>query len=76
MSDNIFLKENKKQMFLEEYMNYNVGGRENLGSQLPVAVYRLMEYSLKEELTERFGTEEQIRIFRDAGYRADRKSVV
>ncbi len=70
MSDNIFLKENKKQMFLEEYMNYNVGDRENLGSQLPVAVYRLMEYSLKEELTERFGTEEQIRIFRDAGYRA------
>lgn len=45
-------------------------GRENLGTELPVAVYRMLEYSFREELAERFGKEEQIRIFRAAGYRA------
>lgn len=45
-------------------------GRENLGADVPVAVYRLLEYSLREELTERFGKDEQIKIFRGAGYRA------
>lgn len=45
-------------------------GRENLGAELPVAVYRLLEYSFREELAERFGREEQIDIFRGAGYRA------
>lgn len=45
-------------------------GRENLGTEIPVAVYRMLEYSLREELTERFGGEEQIAVFRSAGYRA------
>ena len=45
-------------------------GRENLGAELPVAVYRLLEYSFREELVERFGKEEQVKIFRGAGYRA------
>ena len=51
-------------------MQAKVNGRENLGAEIPVAVYRLLEYSLREELTERFGKEEQIQIFRSAGYRA------
>ena len=45
-------------------------GRENLGAEVPVAVYRMLEYSLREELTERLGGEEQIAVFRSAGYRA------
>lgn len=45
-------------------------GRENLGADLPVAVYRLLEYSFKDELAERFGKEAQIQIFRGAGCRA------
>ena len=45
-------------------------GRENLGTELPVAVYRMLEYSFREELSGRFGKEEQISIFRGAGYRA------
>lgn len=45
-------------------------GRENLGAEIPVAVYRLLEYSFREELAGRFGKEEQINIFRGAGYRA------
>lgn len=46
------------------------GGRENLGTEIPVTVYRLLEYSFREELAGRFGKEEQIDIFRGAGYRA------
>lgn len=45
-------------------------GRENLGADLPLAVYRLLEYSLREELVQRFGREDQVQIFRGAGYRA------
>lgn len=69
MAENVFL-ENKKKLGLAEYMNFNAGDRGNLGSELPVAVYRLLEYSMREQLTEQFGEEEQIRIFRKAGFRA------
>lgn len=69
MAENVFL-ENKKKLSLAEYMNYNLGDRGNLGDELPVIVYRLMEYSMREQLTEEFGEEMQIRIFRSAGYKA------
>lgn len=55
---------------LSDYLRPQENGRENLGAELPVAVYRLMEYSLRDELVERFGKEAQIEIFRGAGYRA------
>lgn len=57
---------------LKDYLQTQTNGRENLGDAIPVAVYRLMEYSLREELTAQLGREEQIRIFRNAGYRAGR----
>lgn len=69
MNENIFLKDQKK-LGLAEYMDYNLDGRGNLGEDIPVAVYRLMEYSLREELEERYGREEQIRVLRGAGFRA------
>lgn len=69
MEENVFLKD-KKELKLADYMQAQVNGRENLGAEIPVAVYRLLEYSLREELTGKFGKEEQIRIFRNAGYRA------
>ena len=47
MAENVFL-ENKRKLSLTEYMNYNTNDRGNLGDQLPVAVYRLMEYSIRE----------------------------
>lgn len=71
MAENVFL-ENKRKLGLDEYMNFNSSGRGNLGDEIPVAVYRLMEYSLREQLVEEFGSETQIRIFRQAGYRAGR----
>lgn len=69
MTTNIFLADQKPISF-EDYLQYNENSRGNLGSEIPVFVYRLLEYSLKDELIRRFGREEQIMIFRDAGRKA------
>ena len=57
MTDNIFLADVKPISF-EDYLQYNEDSRGNLGDELPVLVYRLLEYSLKDELIRRFGKEE------------------
>lgn len=69
METNIFLAE-KLPIQFEEYLQYNEGSRGNLGEELPVVVYRLLEYSLKEELIQQFGKDVQVDIFRKAGRRA------
>ena len=66
MEENIFLKGRKPIQF-EEYLKYDENSRGNLGAELPVIVYRMLEYSLKEELIRRYGKEEQVEIFRSAG---------
>ena len=71
MKDNVFLEDQKK-FGLADYMNFDINGREHMGSTVPLAVYRLLEYSVREELTERFGREIQADIFRCAGRRAGR----
>ena len=48
MEENIFMSE-KKQITFEEYLQYDENSRGNLGEELPVIVYRLLEYSLKDE---------------------------
>lgn len=45
-------------------------GRVHLGKEMPVEVYRLFEFTMKDELTQRFGKKEAIEIFRSAGKRA------
>jgi len=45
-------------------------GRENLGSEMPVAVYRLLMYCMMDELTETFGKERGEELIRKIGYRA------
>jgi len=69
MADNVFL-EDRAQLEFTEYLNYDENGRGNLGDELPVMVYRMLEFSLKDELVRRFGKEEQIDIFRKAGQKA------
>ena len=69
MSENVFLKD-QRPVRLEDYLEFTPGARGNLGDELPVAVYRLLEYSLKETLRERYGKQTQIELFRDAGHRA------
>lgn len=45
-------------------------GRPNLGLRTRLEVYRLMQYSFRDVLEQRFGAEETDRIFYDAGYLA------
>lgn len=45
-------------------------GRGNLGDQMPVAVYRLLQYTLLDELSERYGKETAQDIMRKTGYRS------
>lgn len=66
MGENIFLAGRKPIQF-EEYLKYDENSRGNLGEELPVLVYRMLEYSLKEELIRRYGKDEQVEIFRSAG---------
>lgn len=63
--DNIFLK-NQAPETLDSFLSYSEGGRDNLGNTIPVMVYRMLEYSLKLELVNRLGKEEQVEIFRSA----------
>lgn len=53
MVENIFLKDQKPISFAD-YLYYNPDSRENLGAELPVMVYRMLEYSLKDELIKRY----------------------
>ncbi len=69
MTENIFT-ENLKEVSFQDYLKTSGGERGNLGDELPVLVYRLLEYSLREQLIEAFGKERQIDIFRRAGYQA------
>ena len=69
MEENIFMKE-KKPISFEDYLEYDENSRGNLGEELPVIVYRLLEYSIKDELAVRYGREEQVEIFRNAGRKA------
>lgn len=69
MENNVFL-EGRKKPTLHDYMNFDEDGRSNLGEEIPVIVYRLLEYSVREQLVEQYGKEEQVQIFRNAGYRA------
>jgi len=66
LMENIFMAE-RKPISLEDYLRYDSDSRGNLGVELPVTVYRMLEYSLREELVRRFGKEAQIDIFRSAG---------
>ena len=56
MEKNVFFEGDKKSSLMD-YLNFSEEGRCNLGSEIPVMVYRLLEYSLKEQLEEEFGAE-------------------
>ena len=59
MAENIFFEDEQKRE-LSEYLKFDLASRENLGETLPLMVYRLFEYSMREELIEEFGKERQI----------------
>ena len=45
-------------------------GRPNLGTSTHVAVYRLMQYTMRDILEKRYGSEETNQLFVDAGFKA------
>ncbi len=51
----------KKPISFEDYLEYDENSRGNLGGELPVIVYRLLEYSIK-KTSLRYVTEEQNRL--------------
>lgn len=63
---NIFLEDKPMDTF-DTFMKYDAQGRKNLGDQIPVLIYRMLEYSLKFELQNRFDKETQVEVFRAAG---------
>ena len=54
---------NNLEAFLGDYPNE----RSHMGTELPVFVYRLFQYSLKEELISRYGKDTAIDLFRASG---------
>lgn len=50
-----------------------VDGRKNLGEEMPVYVYRLFQFTIKDVLAKRYGNEAMVEIFRNAGELAGRE---
>jgi len=51
-------------------------GRPNLGQSMPVAIYRLMQYTMKDVLINNFGFEKTVEIFRQSGNLAGREFAI
>ncbi|MDR2108201.1 MAG: 4-vinyl reductase [Coriobacteriales bacterium] len=45
-------------------------GRGDLGEEMPVLVYRLMQFTMLDVLTKNYGSDQANQLFRDAGYLA------
>lgn len=69
---NIFEKMEPMLYKLEDINKISVG-RQNLGEMMPVEVYRLFQYSLRNTLTELYGKDMMVETFRAAGEDAGRE---
>lgn len=66
---NIFLNE-PHHIFTWDKLGNIKEGRGDLGEDVPVAVYRLMEYCMNHVLSKAYGVEQANELFREAGYLA------
>ncbi|MDD3797112.1 MAG: 4-vinyl reductase [Lachnospiraceae bacterium] len=66
---NIFTSGSHNQFSWEKLGNIK-DGRENLGEDMPVIVYRLLEYAMNDILNKEYGSETANELFRKAGYLA------
>lgn len=66
---NIFTEDNH-HVFTWDKLGNIKEGRGSLGEDVPVLVYRLLEYSMNHVLAEEFGSEKADELFRKAGYHA------
>lgn len=62
-----FLMNENENKFSWESIGNIQEGRQNLGESMPVFVYRLLQFTMKDELVNQLGKEKTIEIFRNAG---------
>ncbi|MCL2025804.1 MAG: 4-vinyl reductase [Leptospirales bacterium] len=67
---NIFMPERNHANFSWENLGDIKAGREELGEEMPVLVYRLLEYSMNDILHKEFGPDKTHELFRKAGHLA------
>ncbi|MDR1777738.1 MAG: 4-vinyl reductase [Desulfovibrio sp.] len=70
MGKNIFLQKETHNKFSWENLGDIREGRGDLGEEMPVLVYRLMQYTMLDVLTKAHGPDKANDYFRDAGYLA------
>jgi len=68
--ENVFLKTKDHSTFSWENLGNVREGREDLGEEMPVLVYRLMEFTMYDMLCREFGRDKADECFRKAGYLA------
>ncbi len=68
----MFREEREQSQFEWSMLGDLKAGRPNLGSMTHVAVYRLMQYTLRDVLIREFGVENADRVFFEAGKQAGR----
>jgi len=69
-SDNVFMKSNKHEDFCWDNLGNIREGRGDLGMEMPVLVYRLMQYTMLDVLCKEHGLEQANDYFRRAGFLA------
>jgi predicted hydrocarbon binding protein len=67
---NVFATDKKHNAFSWEMLGDIKEGRGDLGEDMPVLVYRLMQYTMLDVLTKAFDGERANEFFRDAGFLA------
>jgi len=67
--DNIFLKDTQQGFSWGDIGDIKAG-RADLGEEMPVVLYRLMQFTIVDVLTKKYGKEESNNVVRDAGYLA------
>ena len=67
---NVFTQNKKHENFLWENLGDIKEGRGDLGEEMPVLVYRLMQYTMLDVLNKAYGIEKANEHFRQAGFLA------
>lgn len=67
---NPFMEQGQHHVFTWDKLGNIKEGRGDLGEEVPVLVYRLMEYSMNHVLAAEYGPERANELFRKAGYLA------
>ena len=69
-SENVFLRDKKHENFEWASLGDIKDGRGDLGEDMPVLVYRLMQFTMLDVLSKAYGLDKANEHFRDAGFLA------